>query len=71
MCSGDTYGDPTSQTCVTQCPFNYYADIRITVKLCVKVCSPGQFADDLTKTCVDMCPLSNKTYGNNKTNKCV
>ncbi len=70
-CTGSTYGDPSSQYCVSACPFNYYKDFRSAVKMCVKTCDVGLYADDSTKSCVPMCPLANKTYGNNQTNKCV
>lgn len=51
-----TYGDPSSQKCVTACPFDYYADTRSSRKMCVKKCSTGLYADDLTKKCVPKCP---------------
>ena len=55
-CTNNTWGDPTSQKCVTQCPFNYFADRRAQYKICVKLCPEGYYADDLTKDCVDKCP---------------
>ena len=74
MCptSANSFADLTTQSCVTICPTNYFADSRnrycvancsflfadssTSPPSCVSQCSSGTYADLLTFTCVSVCP---------------
>ena len=68
----DTFGDVTSDICVTKCPQNYFAQIEIN-RTCVLVCQSGTWGNPVTRMCITNpvtdCPSN--TWADNFTNLCV
>lgn len=72
------YADNITKTCVITCPTYFYGDIQRGYGMCVDVCPSTneatpqlQFSDNLTKTCVTICPVSQGTFGDVLSMRCV
>jgi proprotein convertase subtilisin/kexin type 5 len=74
-CPEPYYGDPSTRTCVLECPLIQLLFADNSTRECVKKCPPMSYADKKSKFCVKQCPLAvgqeKQTYAADYSNVCV
>lgn len=74
-CLSPYYGDPSTRTCVLECPINQLLYADNTTQTCVKNCPSGSYAYQWAVTCLPSCPIAVppyvQTYAADYDNTCV
>lgn len=74
-CLSPYYGDPSTRTCVLECPINQLLYADNTTQTCVSSCPSGSYAYQWAVTCLPSCPIAVapyvQTYAADYDNTCV